>query len=165
MIYDLIVNMTQFKEGDDFPEFSLKNQKDEKISKSDLDGQKFILFSYPRALTPGCTKEVCSIRDNFTLLENKGFKIFGISNDPHDKNKKFADKYELQYDLLSDVKAELLEKIGAYGEKQMYGNTYMGTIRKSYIVDEKHKVRKIFNKVKTATHGDELLNEIDQLDL
>ncbi len=110
MIYDFILNMTQFKEGDDFPEFSLKNQKDEKISKSDLDGQKFILFSYPRALTPGCTKEVCSIRDNFTLLENKGFKIFGISNDPHDKNKKFADKYELQYDLLSDVNAELLEK-------------------------------------------------------
>ena len=157
--------MTQFHEGDDFPEFRLKNQNDELISKSDLDGQKFILFSYPRALTPGCTKEVCSIKDNYSLLKKKGFKVFGISNDPHGKNKKFADKYELQYDLLSDVEGELLEKIGAYGEKQMYGKTYMGTIRKSYIVDENHKVIKIFNKVKTATHGDELLNEINQLDL
>ena len=125
--------------------------------------KKFILFSYPGALTPGCTK-VCSIRDNYSLLKKKDSRYLGF-RDPHGKNKKFADKYELQYDLLSDVEGELLEKIGAYGEKQMYGNTYMGTMRKSYIVDEKHKVRKIFNKVKTATHGDELLNEINQLDL
>ena len=70
--------MTQFKEGDDFPEFRLKNQNDVLISKSDLDGQKFILFSYPRALTPGCTKEVCSIRDNYSLLKKKRIKLFGF---------------------------------------------------------------------------------------
>lgn len=151
--------------GETFNEFELQNQDGNIIKSSDIKGTPFVLFAYPRASTPGCTKEVCSLRDHFQELKDKGFRIFGISNDKPAKNKKFADKYNLQYDLLCDVDSTLLSSIGSYGEKNIYGKTSMGTFRYTFIVDTDFKVRKIFKKVKTDIHGEEILTAIEELGL
>ncbi|MCY3410269.1 MAG: thioredoxin-dependent thiol peroxidase [Candidatus Heimdallarchaeota archaeon] len=151
--------------GDTFPDFSLLDQDEKQISLKDLKGKKFVLFSYPRALTPGCTNEVCSVRDHFSLLKDRGVIPFGISNDPVSKNKKFALKHDLQYSLLCDEENALLEKLGAYGEKKMYGKTSMGTFRYTWIVDENQKIRKIFKKVQTKIHGEEIIEALDELGL
>ena len=98
--------------GEIFKEFELLNQNEKLIKSSDIKGTPFVLFAYPRASTPGCTKEVCSLRDHFQVLKDKGFRIFGISNDKPAKNKKFSDKHKLQYDLLSDMDSKFLESIG-----------------------------------------------------
>lgn len=151
--------------GDAFPKFELKTQDDETISSDDLKGQAFVLFAYPKALTPGCTKEACSVRDHYKELTDRNVRPLGISNDPPSKNKKFAEKHDLQYTLLSDEDNELLTALDTYGMKKMYGKEYMGTLRKTFIVDTDGKVRKIFNKVKTATHGEEILEALDELGL
>lgn len=148
-----------------FNEFELQNQDAKMIKSSDLKGTPFILFAYPRALTPGCTKEVCSMRDHYQEILDKGFKVFGISNDKPEKNKKFADKYNLQYDLLCDIDSSFLESIGSYGEKNIYGKTSMGTFRYTFIVDKEYVIRKIFKKVKTDIHAEEILSAIDDLGL
>lgn len=150
-------------EGDKFPDFELMNHKNEKISLKSLKGKKFILFAYPKAMTPGCTKEACSVRDYFKEITNRGVVPFGISLDDQSLNTKFAEKYNLQYDLLCDTEAKLLKAIGAYGEKKMYGKTYEGTLRQSFIVDENGIIRKIFKKVNTSTHGEEILAALDKL--
>ena len=149
--------------GDKFPEFEVITHKGEKLTRSNLEGKSFVLFSYPRAMTSGCTKEVCSIRDYFTEIKNRGVVPFGISNDSPDKNRKFAEKHNLQYDLISDEDSKLLRELGSYGEKKNYGRTYEGTFRHTFIVDETGIVRKIFKKVKTAEHGEEILTALDDL--
>lgn len=151
--------------GEIFKEFELLNQNEKLIKSSDIIGTPFVLFAYPRASTPGCTKEACSLRDHFQVLKEKGFMIFGISNDKPAKNKKFADKYNLQYDLLCDVDSSFLESIGSYGDKKIYGKTSKGTFRYTFVVDGDYKVRKIFKKVKTDIHGEEILNVIEELGL
>ncbi|OLS19484.1 MAG: putative peroxiredoxin bcp [Candidatus Heimdallarchaeota archaeon LC_2] len=151
--------------NDTFKEFELLNQDEKIIKSSELKGTPFILFAYPRASTPGCTKEVCSVRDHYQEILDKGFKAFGISNDKPAKNKKFAEKYNLQYDLLCDIDSSFLESIGSYGEKKIYGKTSMGTFRYTFIVDKDYKVRKIFKKVKTDIHAEEILSAIEDLGL
>jgi len=153
------------EEGDTFPDFSLPTQDEQTLTKSDLDGQSFVLFAYPRAMTSGCTKEACSVRDHYQQLQDRGVRPLGISDDPPEKNKKFAEKHKFQYDLLSDEDGELLTKLGAYGEKKMYGKTYNGTFRYTYIVDENGVIQKIFKKVNTAEHGEEILAALDELDM
>ncbi len=147
--------------GDKFPDFSLLTHNEEEISLSDLKGKKFVLFAYPRALTAGCTKEVCSVRDYYEELTNRGIIPLGISNDAPKKNKRFAEKHNLQYDLLCDVDNKLLAQIGAYGDKKIYGKVSKGTFRFTFIIDESGMVRKIFKKVNTATHGEEILQAVD----
>jgi peroxiredoxin Q/BCP len=151
--------------GSKFPDFELMNHNGKKVVLSDLKGNKFVVFSYPRAMTPGCTKEVCSLRDYFTELKERGVIPLGLSNDKVEKNKRFADKHNLQYDLLCDVDNELLTALGAYGEKKIYGKTSMGTFRYTWIVDEDLTIRKIFKKVKTAEHGEEILAALDELEM
>ncbi len=151
--------------GDNFPQFKLSDQNGQVISSKELKGKIFVLFSYPRALTPGCTNEVCSIRDTFTILKKRGVTPLGISNDNIAKNKKFSDKYELQYSLLSDEENTLLTELGAYGVKILYGKKSMGTFRFTWIVDKDFKIVKIFKKVKTKVHGEEILAVLDALNL
>ncbi|MDH5403107.1 MAG: peroxiredoxin [Candidatus Heimdallarchaeota archaeon] len=149
--------------GDKFPDFKLKNHKNEEISSSELKGKKYLIFAYPRALTPGCTKEACSVRDYYQELTKRGFIPFGISNDTPDKNMKFVEKHNLQYDLLCDEDSILLSKIGAFGEKNIYGKKTTGTFRYTYIIDNEGVLRKIFKKVNTDMHGEELIKAIDEL--
>lgn len=153
------------KVGDSFPQFTLQDHNNETVSSSDLKGKGFVVFSYPRALTSGCTNEVCSVRDYFSELQQRGFQPFGLSNDPVLKNAKFADKHNLQYQLLCDPENELLTALGAYGEKKLYGKVSMGTFRYTWIVDSDFKVRKIFKKVKTDIHAEEIISALDDLGL
>jgi peroxiredoxin Q/BCP len=153
------------EEGDQFPDFELSTHNGDIIRYDDLNGKRFVLFAYPRAMTSGCTKEVCSVRDYFQELVDRNITPLGISNDPPSKNKKFAEKHDLQYDLLSDEANDLLTKLGAYGDKKIYGKTVKGTFRFTYIVDENGIIRKKIKKVNTATHGEEILNALDELDL
>lgn len=145
------------KEGDKALEFSLKDQNGKMHKLSDYKGKKVIVYFYPKDDTPGCTKEACNFRDNFSDFKKKGAIILGISADDEKSHKKFAEKYSLPFTLLSDPGHEVLEKYGAWTKKSMYGKIFMGIQRITYLIDEKGIVIKVFPKVKPDEHADELL--------
>jgi peroxiredoxin Q/BCP len=148
------------KEGDMAPDFTVKNQKGEKVKLSDFRGQKVVLYFYPKDDTPGCTKEACSLRDSFEIFEKKGVKILGVSNDDQQKHQKFISKYNLPFDLLADTDKTVVNLYGVYGEKSMYGKKYMGIHRKTFLIDENGKIAKIFDKVNVSKHAEEILEAI-----
>ncbi|MFW5712467.1 MAG: thioredoxin-dependent thiol peroxidase, partial [Spirochaetota bacterium] len=139
------------------PDFTLKNQQGEDVSLSDFRGQKVVVYFYPKDNTPGCTKEACSIRDNYSDLQVKGAVVLGISADSVKSHAGFAQKHELPFHLLSDPEKSVIKAYGAWGEKKMMGKTYEGIIRSTFVIDEQGSISKVFNKVKTAEHGSELL--------
>ena len=149
--------------GSKFPDFTINDHTGKTITLKDLNKKRFVVFAYPKADTPGCTKEACSVRDFFQDIQNKGVQVFGLSKDSEEKNAKFATKYNLIYSLLSDPDRDLIEKLGLWGEKKYAGKTYMGVARKSFVVDTDGTIVRIFNKVKTATHGEELLETFAEL--
>ncbi|MBK8136562.1 MAG: thioredoxin-dependent thiol peroxidase [Chloroflexi bacterium] len=122
--------------GQPMPEFSLVNQDGKTISLRDLRGKKVVLFAFPRADTPGCTTQACGFRDNFANILTKNATVLGISADSPEDLKKWQQQEGLQYDLLSDPDHTLLEALGAWGEKSMYGKTYLGIIRSHWVFDE-----------------------------
>jgi len=139
------------------PDFTLKNQQGEDVSLSDFRGQKVVVYFYPKDNTPGCTKEACSIRDNYSDLQVKGAVVLGISADSVKTHAGFSQKYELPFHLLSDPEKSVIKAYGAWGEKKMMGKTYEGILRSTFVIDEQGSISKVFNKVKTAEHGSELL--------
>lgn len=145
------------EEGKNAPDFKLKNQKGETIKLSDQHGKKIALYFYPKDDTPGCTKQACSLRDGFSKLEKAGIKIYGVSMDNEAKHQKFIAKYDLPFDLLIDEDHAVADKYGAYGEKKFMGKTYDGILRKTFLIDEDGKIKKIFDKVKVDEHADEVL--------
>ena len=145
------------KEGDKAPEFSAKNQDGETVKLKDLKGSRVVLYFYPKDDTPGCTKEACSFRDADDVYEKKGIKELGVSVDDEGSHRKLIDKYKLPFDLVADTDKMIVENYGVCGEKSMYGRKYMGTHRKTFLIDEKGKIVKIFDKVKVAEHADEAL--------
>ena len=138
--------------GTKAPAFSLSNQDEKKISLADYAGQKVIVYFYPAASTPGCTTQACDFRDNINSLKSSGFTVLGISPDTPAKLKKFKDKEGLNFELLSDPDNSVQQAYGAYGEKSMYGKTYMGTIRSTFVVDEAGKISDAFYNVKAKGH-------------
>ncbi len=150
--------------GEKVPPFSLLNQEDELISSEGLIGKKYILFFYPKDDSPGCTKEACSVRDNYKALTAKGYEIFGVSPDKSKKHKKFIEKYEFQYDLLADTEKEMINAFGLWGPKKFMGREIQGVYRTSVIVDEKGIVTCIISKVVTKSHGTQLLEAIEDLE-
>lgn len=148
------------KEGDIAADFLLKDSDGNDISLSQFKGKKVVVFFYPRDNTPGCTKEACSFRDVYDLILAEGAVVLGISKDSVDSHKKFRDRYGLPFYLLSDVEHKVAEAYGAWGEKKLYGKNYMGMIRSTFIIDEQGRIIKVFPKVKTEKHGQEVLNEI-----
>ena len=140
--------MAELKIGDKAPDFTLKDQTGTDISLSDFKGKKLLLYFYPKADTPGCTKQACSIRDSRDSLGNQGMAAVGISPDKPEKQEKFDTKYSLGFPLLSDPDHETAEAYGAWGEKSMYGKKYMGIIRSSFLIDEKGKIAGVWYKVK-----------------
>lgn len=126
--------------GQPMPDFSLKNQDGETVSLSDLRGKKVVLFAFPRADTPGCTRQACGFRDNFANILTKNATVLGISADTPEELKKWQEKEGLQYDLLSDPDHVLLEQLGAWGEKTNFGKTYVGIIRSHWVFDENGNV-------------------------
>ncbi len=145
------------KEGDKAPNFKGKDQNGKPIKLGDFKGKKLALYFYPKDDTPGCTKQACSLRDGFTRLKKAGISVVGVSIDDEKSHQKFIAKYDLPFDLIADTDKKIVEDYGVWGEKSMYGKKYMGTHRKTFLIDEKGKIVKAFDKVKVAEHADEVL--------
>ena len=146
--------------GDQAPDFSLPNQDGNMVSLSDLQGQKVIIWFYPKANTPGWTIEGKGFRDEFKKFQEDNIVILGISADPINKQKKFCDKQKFPYDLLSDESHEMLESYGVWGKKKFMGREYMGISRITYIIDENGKIEHVIEKVKTMSHAKDILQII-----
>ncbi|MCC6551257.1 MAG: thioredoxin-dependent thiol peroxidase [Ignavibacteriaceae bacterium] len=140
--------------------FSLLNQDSKKVSLKDFAGKQVILYFYPKDLTSGCTQEACDFRDRFDYVKTAKAVLLGISPDSAASHKKFIEKYELPFDLLSDEKKEILMKYGVWKEKSMYGRKYMGVERTTVIIDKEGKIKQIFPKVKVNGHADEVLKAL-----
>jgi thioredoxin-dependent peroxiredoxin len=150
--------MTTLKEGDKAPDFAAKDQNGKTISLADFKGKTVILYFYPKDDTPGCTAEACDFRDNYQSLVGKGFEVIGVSTDDEKSHKKFETKYNLPFPLIADESKEIVEAYGVWGEKNMYGKVYMGTIRTTFIIDANGIIQKIINKVDTKASSQQVLD-------
>jgi thioredoxin-dependent peroxiredoxin len=148
------------EEGKKAPNFKLKNQDGKVVSLNDFKGKNVVLYFYPKDNTSGCTAEACNFRDEFPKFKNLKAVILGISPDSVESHKKFAEKYNLPFTLLSDEKKEVLEKYEVWKEKSMYGRKYMGVERTTYIIDGTGKIKKIFHKVKVPGHNKEVMEAL-----
>ena len=147
------------KIGDKAPDFEGKNQNNESVKLSSFIGEKVVLYFYPRDNTPGCTAQACNLKDNFSELSSKGYKIIGVSSDSIKSHKKFEEKYALPFDLISDEDKAIHKSYGTWIEKSMYGRKYMGTARWTFIIDENGIINNIIEKVKTKEHTNQILDE------
>ena len=146
--------------GKKAPDFNLLNQDEEKISLKDFLDQKVVLYFYPKDDTSGCTKEACSFSEDLPKFSKVDAVIHGVSPDSVKSHKKFSEKYKLKFNLLADEEKNVVEKYGVWKEKSMYGRKYMGVERTTFIIDEKGKIKKIFNKVKVDGHNKEVLEAL-----
>lgn len=144
--------------GKKAPDFTLADQEGNKHKLSDYKGKPVVLYFYPKDDTPGCTKEACSFRDNFSTFKKKGIKVLGVSIDDQDSHTRFREKYDLPFDLLADTEKKVVEKYGVWVEKNMYGKKKWGTARKTFLIDEDGNLKHIFNKVNTEIHAEEVLD-------
>jgi len=143
--------------GKKAPDFTLFSASGETVSLKDFRGKKVVLYFYPKDMTPGCTAEACSFRDNFGAFRRKGAEIIGISTDDVESHKKFAQKYELPFLLLSDEKKEAVKAYGVWKQKSLYGRKFMGIERTTFIIDEQGRIAHIFPRVKVEGHTEEVL--------
>jgi peroxiredoxin Q/BCP len=150
--------MSLLKAGSKAPEFSLLNQDEVKVSLKDFRGRYLVLYFYPKAMTPGCTTQACSIRDIKQELDDLGVAVLGVSPDPVARLQKFRDKHQLNFDLLADEDHAVAEAYGVWGLKKFMGKEYMGLIRTTFIVDPKGKVAEVLKKFTTAAHHQTLLD-------
>jgi len=148
---------TKLKEGDKAPDFAVNDGEGKTVRLKDLKGKKFVLYFYPKDDTPGCTKEACSFRDSFSKFKRRGIEVFGVSLDSEKSHQKFTEKYSLPFRLLADTDRKLSESFGTYGQKKFMGREYMGNHRMTFLIDEKGKIKKIFEKVKPEDHAEEVL--------
>ena len=141
--------MNELKEGSKAPQFTSKNQNGVAVSLDQFKGKKVILYFYPKDSTPGCTAEACDFRDNYQGLIQKGIVVLGVSVDDEKSHQKFITKYDLPFDLLADTDKKIVEAYGVWAEKSMYGKTYMGINRTTFIIDEEGIIKHIIFKVDT----------------
>ena len=151
--------MTSLKEGDKAPFFKGINQDGKEITSEDFKGKKLVLYFYPKDNTSGCTAEACSLRDNYSALKDKGYEVIGVSVDSADSHKKFIEKHELPFTLIADTDKLLVNEMGVWGEKSMYGRKYMGTFRTTFVIDEEGVIERIITpkEVKTKDHAAQIL--------
>ncbi len=145
------------KEGTVAPDFTVKDENGETVRLKDLRGRKVVLYFYPKDDTPGCTKEACSFRDAFADYKKRNIKVLGVSLDSEASHKKFASKYKLPFTLLADTDHAISDAYGVYGQKKFMGRSYMGVNRMTFLIDEKGKIKKVFEKVKPEDHAQEVL--------
>ena len=148
--------------GDKAPEVLGINEKGEEILLSHYEGKKLVLYFYPKDNTSGCTAEACSLRDNYAALRKQGYEVIGVSVDSEASHRKFIEKYELPFPLIADTDKKLVEAMGVWGEKSMYGRKYMGTFRTTFLINEEGIIERIFlpKEIKTKTHGEQILENI-----
>ena len=146
--------------GDKAPDFTLLDQDGTAVSLSDFRGKKVLLWFYPKASTPGCTAEGCNIQDNVQRFIDANVQVLGMSKDSVRRQKNFATKEGFEYPLLSDETGTTVEAYGAWGPKKFMGREFDGILRISYIIDEHGEIEQVFGKVKTKTHGEDVLNSL-----
>ncbi len=149
--------MAQLTEGAMAPQFTGKDQDGIIVGLKDFKGKKVILYFYPKDDTPGCTAEACNLRDNYDDLLSRGFAIIGVSPDDEKSHGKFRAKFDLPFSLIADPEKTIIKAYGAWGEKSMYGKTYEGVLRTTFVIDESGKIQKIINKVNTGDHTKQIL--------
>ncbi len=143
--------------GTPAPQLSGSDQNGNSLSINDFAGKKLVVFFYPQDNTPTCTKEACNLRDNYGALKAAGYEVIGVSPDGEKSHKKFIDKFQLPFPLVSDVDHQWIEAFGVWGEKQMYGKTYMGLLRTTFLIDEQGTIARVIDNVKSADHAAQIL--------
>ena len=152
--------MTKLEEGDKAPYFKGISQEGNEIKLTDYKNKKLVLYFYPKDNTPGCNDEACNLRDNYTEFIKLGYEILGISPDNEKKHQKFIEKFNLPFNLIADTEKEISIAYGVWGEKKLYGITHMGIKRTTFLIDENGNIEKIFKKVKTKEHSEQIFKEI-----
>lgn len=147
----------KLKVGDKAPDFTAKDQHGKTVKLSDFKGKKVVLYFYPKDDTPGCTKEACNFRDNYTMLKKKGIEVIGVSVDSVTSHAKFADKYELPFPLIADEEKKIVQDYGVWGEKKFMGKTYLGTSRTTFAINEEGIIEHIITKVDTEYATEQIL--------
>lgn len=144
--------------GDSAPDFTSTDQNGQPVKLAAYRGKKVVLYFYPKDDTPGCTAQACSLRDNYADLRAAGYEVLGVSVDDEKSHQKFISKYALPFTLVSDTDNQVAEAYGVWKEKSMYGRTYMGTVRTTFVIDETGKITDIISKVDTKNHSEQILN-------
>ncbi|MFD0998073.1 thioredoxin-dependent thiol peroxidase [Ohtaekwangia kribbensis] len=152
--------MAALEIGSKAPDFTVNDQDGKSVKLSDFKGRKVVLYFYPKDMTPGCTAEACDLRDNYTLLQKRGYEVLGVSTDSEKLHKKFIAQEKLPFRLLADTDKKLHELYGTWVEKSMYGRKYMGTARITFIIDENGIIEDIVSKVDTKNHTSQILKDI-----
>ncbi|MDB5117803.1 MAG: peroxiredoxin [Mucilaginibacter sp.] len=150
--------MAQLKAGDKAPDFTAKDQNGKSVSLADFKGKTVILYFYPKDDTPGCTAEACDFRDNYQSLIGKGYEVIGVSTDDEKSHKKFESKYSLPFPLIADTDHHIVEAYGVWGEKNMYGKKYMGTMRTTFIINADGNIDQVIDKVDTKASSQQVLD-------
>ncbi len=153
--------MTHLKEGDAAPAIDAPDQNGNVVSLNDFSGKKLVLYFYPKDNTPGCTKESCNLRDNYSDLQKRGFAVLGVSMDNEKKHQNFIAKYDLPFPLIADTDRKVIEAYGVWGLKKFMGREYDGIHRVTFVINEEGKIEKIFEKVKTADHTAQILEAME----
>jgi peroxiredoxin Q/BCP len=154
--------MLKLKEGSKAPRFTGTDQSGSEVSLNDFSGKKLILYFYPKDNTPACTAEACNLRDNYNDLLKQGFAIVGISPDSEKSHIGFVKKFTLPFPLIADTSKKIINDYGVWGEKKMYGKSFMGVIRTTFVIDEKGIIEKIISKVETAGHASQIIKLYNQ---
>lgn len=149
--------MNQLNEGSKAPVFNGIDQNGREVGLKDFAGKKLILYFYPKDNTPGCTAEACNLRDNYKDLLMQGYAIVGVSPDSEKSHKGFSAKFSLPFPLIADTEKKILNDYGVWGEKKMYGKSFMGVIRTTFVINEKGIIEKIITKVETAGHAEQII--------
>jgi peroxiredoxin Q/BCP len=142
----------ELQAGDKAPAFSSKDENGNPVQLSDFGGKKLVLYFYPKDDTPGCTAQACNLRDNLSSLQAQGYQVLGVSVDDEKSHQKFIKKFSLNFPILADTDHSVVEAYGVWKEKSMYGKTYMGTVRTTFLIDEAGKIERIIGKVDTGNH-------------
>jgi thioredoxin-dependent peroxiredoxin len=148
------------EEGKPAPDFELTSDSGETVRLADFRGKPVVVYFYPRDDTPGCTAQACGIRDNYEAFGERGAVVLGISPDTESSHVKFKQKYGLPFTLLADPEHEVAERYGVWGERRMYGKTYMGIERSTFVIDPDGKVARVMRRVKPDTHAEQVLQAL-----
>lgn len=153
--------MTNLQPGDKAPNFSGTIENGDTVSLNDYKGKRLIIYFYPKDMTPGCTTESCNLRDNYALLQKKGFEILGVSADDEKRHVKFIDKYDLPFHLIADVDKKIINSFGVWGPKKFMGREFDGIHRTTFVIGEDGKIEAVIKKVKTKAHAEQILEELN----